>query len=87
MSNKLKVTVNSCIDVEVDPGQPQTLLEALEQAGLETRYHCRSGFCGACRTTLIKGEVKYINDPLAYMRPNEILPCVCKAATDLEIEH
>ncbi|RTE87304.1 MULTISPECIES: class I ribonucleotide reductase maintenance protein YfaE [Gammaproteobacteria] len=87
MNSKLKVKVNKSQVIEVDPGQPQTLLEALEQAGVETRYHCRSGFCGACRTTLISGEVEYINDPLAYMRPQEILPCACKAKTDLEIEH
>lgn len=54
---------------------------------METHYHCRNGFCGACRTRLICGKVTYLNEPLAYVRTGEILPCVCIAAEDLEIDH
>ncbi|CUS48918.1 MAG: 2Fe-2S ferredoxin YfaE [Idiomarinaceae bacterium HL-53] len=87
MSTKLNIRINKTLLIEVDNSQPQSLLEAMEQCGIETHYHCRSGFCGACRTVLVSGEVEYVADPLAYMRPGEILPCVCKPLTDLDIEH
>ena len=63
-----------------------TILQALEAHGLEVHYHCREGFCGACRTTLLQGEVEYTIEPLAYIDDHEILPCCCKAVTDIDIE-
>ncbi len=64
----------------------QTLLECLEQANHEIHYHCRDGYCGACRITLNEGEVDYFNgEPLAYVAKNEILPCCCKPISDIDI--
>lgn len=64
----------------------QTLLECLEQADIEVHYHCRDGFCGACRVTLNTGEVSYPNgEPLAYVGENEILPCCCIPITDITL--
>ena len=64
----------------------QTLLDCLEQANVEVHYHCRDGFCGACRVTLTAGEVHYPNgDPLAYVGDNEILPCCCVPITDISL--
>lgn len=64
----------------------QTLLDCLEQANVEVHYHCRDGFCGACRVTLTAGEVNYPNgDPLAYVGDNEILPCCCVPITDISL--
>ena len=64
-----------------------SLLECLESANIEVHYHCRDGFCGACRVTLKKGDTHYYNgDPLAYVGPNEILPCCCRPSGDIEIE-
>lgn len=64
----------------------QTLLENLEAHKIEVHFHCREGFCGACRTKLIEGQVEYITDPLAYIDDDEILPCCCKAKSDLKIK-
>ena len=67
--------------------QPQkTLLESIELHNIDVHYHCREGFCGACRTKLLCGEVKYLNDPLAYIDDDEILPCCCVPISDIEIE-
>lgn len=63
-----------------------TLLETLEAAGLDVHYHCRQGFCGACRTKLISGEVAYSVDPLAFIDDDEILPCCCYPTSDLTIK-
>ncbi|WP_340679737.1 class I ribonucleotide reductase maintenance protein YfaE [Paraglaciecola sp.] len=63
-----------------------TLLESIEIQEIPVHFHCREGYCGACRTKLIKGEVEYITFPLAYIDDDEILPCCCYPLTDIEIE-
>ena len=63
-----------------------TLLECLEAADVEVHFHCRDGFCGACRVTLNKGLINYPNgEPLAYVGENEILPCCCIPRSDIDI--
>ena len=69
----------------VEQKKEATLLESLEEQGIEVHYHCREGFCGACRTKLLRGKVKYLTDPLAYIDDDEILPCCCQAIGDIEI--
>ena len=64
----------------------KTILSALEAAGVNIHYHCREGFCGACRTKLIEGEVEYTTDPLAFIDDYEILPCCCVAKCPLKIK-
>lgn len=64
----------------------QTLLDCLESANVEVHYHCRDGFCGACRITLIEGEINYpLGEPLAFVGDNEILPCCCVPVTDISL--
>ena len=77
----ITLTDNKTVSSSVD----KTLLESLESAGIEVHYHCREGFCGACRTQLLEGEVEYTTDPLAYFEDDEILPCCCKATSDIKI--
>ncbi|MEW9796969.1 class I ribonucleotide reductase maintenance protein YfaE [Alteromonas sp. CYL-A6] len=77
------------IDV-VDVGSLQasgekSLLTSLEAAGLDIHYHCREGFCGACRTKILEGDVDYTTDPLAFIDDDEILPCCCVPLTPLKI--
>ena len=78
------------IDI-VDVGQinaptDKTLLSAIEAAGITIHYHCKEGFCGACRTKLLEGEVEYTTDPLAFIDDDEILPCCCVATKPLKIK-
>ncbi len=79
-----KITIDNIV---VDFFNPkQTLLECLETAGVEVHYHCRDGFCGACRVTLLDGEISYPNgEPLAYIGEGEILPCCCIPITDISL--
>ncbi len=64
----------------------QTLLECLESADIEVHYHCRDGFCGACRVTLVNGEINYpLGEPLAFVGQGEILPCCCIPVTDITL--
>lgn len=64
----------------------QTLLECLEISNIDIHYHCRDGYCGACRVTLNNGEIYYPNgDPLAYIGEKEILPCCCIPKSDISL--
>ncbi|RWR01319.1 2Fe-2S ferredoxin [[Pantoea] beijingensis] len=63
-----------------------SLLDTLESHNLCVEYQCREGYCGSCRTRLLKGEVCYVAQPLAFVQDGEILPCCCKAKGDIEIE-
>jgi len=63
----------------------KTLLENLESQAIKVEYHCRDGHCGACRCTLLAGEVSYSNYPMAYLRGDDILVCCSKAQHSIEI--
>ncbi|MFS1704968.1 class I ribonucleotide reductase maintenance protein YfaE [Alteromonas sp. AMM-1] len=64
----------------------KTLLESLESHNIDVQFHCREGFCGACRTKILSGEVDYTTDPLAFIDDDEILPCCCKPISDITIK-
>lgn len=68
------------------PAHSRNLLETLEHHQVQIEYQCRSGYCGSCRLRLLKGEVSYHQQPLAFIQRGEILPCCCKAVGDIEIE-
>jgi ferredoxin len=80
-----KIRVNGKVIEYKNP--KQTLLECLENENVEVHYHCRDGFCGACRVTLINGEISYLNgEPLAFIGDNEILPCCCVPVTNISLK-
>ena len=79
------ITVEDKVIEYSDP--KQTLLSCLEEADVEVHYHCRDGFCGACRVSLIEGEITYPQgEPLAYIAEGEILPCCCIPATNIRLK-
>ncbi|MGF1770930.1 class I ribonucleotide reductase maintenance protein YfaE [Vibrio maritimus] len=79
------IKINSITTIESNPSN--TVLETMEQAGLEPEYNCRDGHCGACRCTLVSGEVEYVGFAMAYTQANEILPCICRAKTDIQLDN
>jgi len=57
----------------------ESILEPAEAQGIEIENVCRQGFCGACKTELLSGEVHIeITDGLdeGDMEQKMILPCV-----------
>ncbi|QDC44554.1 class I ribonucleotide reductase maintenance protein YfaE [Methylophilus medardicus] len=64
----------------------ETLLEGLERTGHEVEFQCRGGYCGACRVRLIDGEVQYLDQPLAFIATDEILPCCCVPKSDIHVD-
>jgi ferredoxin len=80
-----KITVGEDKFIESSP--KLTILQSLEENKVESHYHCRDGYCGACRVKLKKGIVRYTNgEPLAYIADDEILTCCSIPSSDIEIE-
>ncbi len=52
-----------------------TLLEFAESNGLTPEFGCRSGSCGTCMTTIVKGAVAYKKKPEAVIADNHALIC------------
>ena len=67
-------------------GSCANLLETLEQHKYQLNYHCRAGFCGACRCKLLEGQISYLQEPLAFVRKGEFLPCCSVPVGDIKIE-
>ena len=78
------ITIEGCKTVHHEPDS--SILETVEKNGLEIHSQCRDGFCGACRTKLIAGNVEYTSDPLAFFDDDEFLPCCSKPISDIKIE-
>jgi len=63
-----------------------TLLQTLELNSVAPTSNCKSGFCGACRIKLLKGNVEYIDEPIGFTSEGEILPSLVKPKGDIEVE-
>lgn len=82
--NQLKISVDGK-EVFFEK-QDKNILECLENAGIDVHYHCRDGFCGACRVTLECGNIIYPQgEPLAFVGEGEILTCCSLPTTDIKI--
>jgi ferredoxin len=82
-----KVSVNGkLIGSQFDKLSDNTLLDYLEKQKVDVHYHCREGYCGACRCKLVKGKTDYKIEPIAFIRPGEILLCCATPDGDVELE-
>ena len=68
----------------------QTLLDALEKAGIRTPSHCRSGECGWCHSRLVSGDVYIPEDTdgrrLADKKFGWIHPCCSYPLSDVILD-
>ena len=70
----------------------ETLLDAGLREGLPMPFDCRNGGCGACKATVLHGEVRLQPYQGAMLTPAEraagkTLLCCAEALTDVEIEY
>ena len=68
----------------------QTLLDALEKAGIRAPSHCRSGECGWCHSRLVSGDV-YIPEDVDGRRAADkkfgwVHPCCSYPVTDVTLD-
>ncbi|MBA6234098.1 MULTISPECIES: class I ribonucleotide reductase maintenance protein YfaE [unclassified Colwellia] len=91
-SHKKKPVDTTLYNISVDnktikfQANDKSLLECLENANVEVHYHCRDGFCGACRVTLVEGDISYPQgEPLAFIGEGEVLSCCCVPKSDIKL--
>lgn len=65
-------------------GEP-SLLATLEASGIELPSECRAGSCGQCVATLDDGEIEWLTVPEALVGAGKILPCICRAKSNLTL--
>ena len=82
MSFNIKVGEREIAFLDTD----KNILSALERENIESHFHCRDGFCGACRCALKQGSVEYKQFPLAFIGDNEILTCCASPTSNIVIE-
>jgi len=59
----------SDVAVQVKPGQ--TILKALETAGIDVPFSCEQGICGACETAVLEGEPDHRDLILSHQEQKE----------------
>lgn len=66
-------------EIPVDPSK--SILEMLEEQGIDYPFSCMAGACSSCKITVHKGKDKLELDkfgtPLMPVEENEFLTCVC----------
>lgn len=69
----------------IDVGEQQSLLEAIEAAGIDAPYLCRGGACGQCETRVLEcdGDILHNDhwlDDEQKVAKTHIMPCVSRFA-------
>jgi len=68
----------------------ETLLDAALRQGINLRYGCRNGACGACKGKVLSGDFHYPEAPIGLteddQEQNMALFCACLADSELVIE-
>ncbi len=67
----------------IQVGETQSLLEAIEAAGVDAPYLCRGGACGMCETEVIGYDGKFIHndhwlEDVEHKSGKKIMPCVSR---------
>lgn len=63
-----------------------SLLDLAEVVGINANFSCRAGVCGMCLTRLVKGEVRYFEEPLEMPEAGTLLVCCSRPTGSVEIE-
>lgn len=62
-----------------------SILHYLLDMGIIVNFNCMDGFCGACHSKLIFGEVLFIKEEIGFKAKEEFLLCCVIPKTDIEI--
>ena len=86
MSFKVKIQPSGH---EFEAEEGETILDAAMRHSIELPYGCRGGACGSCAGTLLSGDIRYEDEPMALsdemMANKKALFCIAVAQSDLEI--
>lgn len=70
----------------VPASEKSTIWRSLTKQGVQVDRQCGQGYCGACKAKLLKGDVRYTTDPLAFIGAGEVLTCCSVPVSDCEIK-
>lgn len=73
------------IPIKIADFNHTSLLHYLLDRNIIVEFNCMDGFCGACHSKLIAGEIAIIKDDLAYKPSGDFLLCCAVPKTDIEI--
>jgi len=74
-------------EVTVDwDGEPDSILEAGEEVGLDLPFGCRQGNCTMCQQPVVSGEVEYPEGHNGVPDPGNQLLCCSVPRGDLVID-
>ena len=70
-------------DMTITVGADESLLEAIERAGVNAPFLCRGGSCGQCETDVISADGKFVHrdhwlDDEEHASGKKIMPCVSR---------
>lgn len=70
-------------DITIQVGEHESLLEAIERAGVEAPFLCRGGACGQCETNVVSFDGEFIHrdhwlDSAERASGQKIMPCVSR---------
>ncbi len=71
---------------EVDFAGEFSILDTLDEAGIDVSSSCREGSCGSCEAILLSGDIEYIQEPSYELSDSCILTCCAIPITDVTIE-
>jgi len=77
--------------LSVEVGEEQTLLEAIENAGVDAPYLCRGGACGQCETRVLSHEGALLHrdhwlSDEEHASGEKIMPCVSRCSGTLVLD-
>ncbi|MQA85038.1 MAG: 2Fe-2S iron-sulfur cluster binding domain-containing protein [Streptosporangiales bacterium] len=67
-------------------GHHASLLDLCLANDLPVAWMCRGGVCGSCATTLLSDAVQTLAEPLADTAPGEVLLCISKPVTGVDLD-
>ncbi|MDX8395059.1 MAG: 2Fe-2S iron-sulfur cluster-binding protein [Mariprofundaceae bacterium] len=77
-------------NLQIHGREEETILDSALNSGHFLEYSCKNGQCGACKVTLLEGEVSEYLPQLALseedVKKNKILTCCCGPKTDVTID-
>ena len=70
-------------DITITVGEHESLLEAIERAGVEAPFLCRGGSCGQCETDVVSSDGEFVHrdhwlDDEEHNSGKKIMPCVSR---------
>jgi len=72
-------------------GETESLLEAIERAGVQAPFLCRGGACGQCETDVLKADGEFLHrdhwlDDAQHASGTKIMPCVSRFLGSLDLD-